>query len=126
MLWFCLHQIIKNVEFLSYETRNLTVFLLGGLMYALAHSYISSSSIAKDSMLSNLCGWFLYIMIMDGFAMAIIYKNKFGNTILKEVQETIGDNKISIDDIETIRDNKISIDDIEMDDYSEDSIKKND
>jgi hypothetical protein len=92
MFWFILHQIVKNLDYYTIETRNLTVFLFGGLLYAITHSYISCSSFKKDSFLSKLAMWYTYIMITDAFAMGVIYKNKFNESICREVKETIGKN----------------------------------
>jgi hypothetical protein len=90
MLWFILHHIFKNFTFLENQTRNLTTFLLGTVIYVLFYSYIGSMDFSNNLFFKKLFGFFYYIVMADGFAMAILYKNFYKQTILTEIKETLG------------------------------------
>lgn len=72
------------------QSRNLTTFLTGTILYVLFYSYIESCNFNDNIFLKRLFGFFIYIVIADGFAMAILYKNFYKQTIFTEVNETIG------------------------------------
>ena len=93
MLWFIIHNILKNFTFMENQTRNLTTFLTGTLLYVLFYSYVGAVDFNDNLFLKRLFGFFIYIVIADGFAMAILYKNFYKQTIFTEVEETIGSNK---------------------------------
>jgi hypothetical protein len=90
MLWFILHNILKNFASIENQIRNLTTFLLGITLYVLMYSYIGSFDLSGNPFFKTLFGFFIYIIIGDGFAMAIIYKNFYKQTIFTEVRETLG------------------------------------
>jgi hypothetical protein len=90
MLWFTIHNILKTFSSMENQTRNLTTFLTGTVLYVLFYSYAGSFDFIDNSFLKNLFGFFIYIIIADGFAMAILYKNFYKQTIFTEVKETLG------------------------------------
>jgi hypothetical protein len=69
---------------------NLTTFLTGTVLYVLFYSYAGSFDFNDNTFFKRLFGFFIYIVIADGFAMAILYKNFYKQTIFTEVQETLG------------------------------------
>ena len=104
MLWFLIHNMLKNFTSMENQTRNLTTFLTGIVLYVLFYSYIGSLDIMNNPFLKRLFGYFIYIIMADGFSMAIIYKNFYKQTIFTEVNETIGTSgpKMTAVDVEPI------------------------
>lgn len=90
MLWFIIHNFLKNFTSMENQTRNLTTFLTGTVLYVLFYSYAGSFDFIDNPFLKRLFGFFIYIVIADGFAMAILYKNFYKQTIFTEVEETLG------------------------------------
>lgn len=92
MIWFIIHNFLKNFTFIENQTKNLTTFLIGIVLYVLFYSYVGSIDFNNNIFLKRLFGFFIYILIADAFSMAIIYKNFYKQTIFTEVKETIGSN----------------------------------
>lgn len=90
MLWFIIHNFLKNFTSMENQTRNLTTFLTGTVLYVLFYSYAGSFDFIDNPFFKRLFGFFIYIVIADGFAMAILYKNFYKQTIFTEVKETLG------------------------------------
>lgn len=90
MLWFIIHHIIQNFSLMSDQTKNLLTFVLGSTLYTLFYSYLGSFDFSCNLMFKSLFNFFFYIILADGFAMAIIYKNYYKQTIFTEVRETLG------------------------------------
>jgi hypothetical protein len=90
MLWFIIHNFLKNFTLMENQTRNLTTFLTETVLYVLFYSYTGSFHFSDNPFLKRIVGFFIYIVIADGFAMAILYKNFYKQTIFTEVEETIG------------------------------------
>ncbi len=102
MIWFILHNTLKQFKIIGDQTRNLTVFLIGVTLYTFIYAYIGSKHFDKDSFIYRLFMFFLYIILADGFAMAIIYKNFYGKTILTEMSEVVNVNNINRRNIEDV------------------------
>jgi hypothetical protein len=104
MLWFLIHNIFKNFTSMESQTRNLTTFLTGTVLYVLFYSYVGSLDIIHDSFLKRLFGYFICIVMADGFSMALIYKNFYKQTIFTEANQTIGTSgpKMTATDVEPI------------------------
>ena len=95
MLWFIIHNFLKNFTAMENQTRNLTTFLTGTVLYVLFYSYAGSFDFIDNAFLKRLFGFFIYIVMADGFAMAILYKNFYKQTIFTEVNETLGSKKMT-------------------------------
>ena len=95
MLWFTIHHIMKTFETMENQTRNLTTFLTGVVIYTLFYTYLGSLDFTQNVFLKSLFGFFHYIILADAFAMAVIYKNFYKTTIFNEVRETIGSNTLN-------------------------------
>lgn len=104
MIWFIIHNFLKNFVSLENQTRNLTTFLTGTVLYVLFYSYVGSVDFNSNLFLKRLFGFFIYIVIADGFAMAILYKNFYKQTIFTEVNETLGSSgpKMTAENVEPI------------------------
>ena len=90
MIWFIIHNFLKTLTFFENQTRNLTTFLTGVFIYVLFYSYVGSLDLEDNKFFKLFFNFFIYIVLADGFAMAIIYKNFYKQTILTEVKETFG------------------------------------
>ena len=95
MLWFTIHHIMKTFESMENQTRNLTTFLTGVVIYTMFYTYLGSLDFTQNVFLKSLFGFFHYIILADAFAMAVIYKNFYKTTIFNEVRETIGSNTLN-------------------------------
>jgi hypothetical protein len=95
MLWFLTHQLMQNFESVENQTKNLTTFLFGVTVYTLIYSYVGSCDFSSNLFLKSFFGFFYYIILADAFAMAIIYKNYYKQTIFTEVKETVGSKEIN-------------------------------
>ena len=93
MLWFIFHNIIKQIPSIDTQTKNLFVFLMGVTSYTFLYSWVGSLSKNDGSFLYFFFNFFSYIILADGFSMAIIYKNYFSRSILNEVKYTFGTSK---------------------------------
>jgi hypothetical protein len=60
------------------------------LFYTLMYAYYGAFN-QDHPFLSHFMRFGIYLIMADGFAMAIIYKNYYGQTILNEVKETFGE-----------------------------------
>lgn len=90
MIWFIIHNFLKRYGSMENQTRNLTTFLIGTILYVLFYSYVGSLDLTKNKFIQLFFNFFIYIVLADGFAMAIIYKNFYKHTIFNEVKETFG------------------------------------
>jgi predicted membrane protein len=93
MLWFIFHNIIKQIPSIDTQTKNLFVFLIGVTVYTFLYSWVGSLSKNDGSFLYFFFNFFSYIILADGFSMAIIYKNYFSRSIFNEVKDTFGTSK---------------------------------
>ena len=96
MLWFIIHHFLQLFSFMENQNRNLTTFLTGTVLYVLFYSYVGSLDLTGNAFFKMLFGFFYYIVMADGFAMAIIYKNFYKQTIFTEVRETFGNNGVTM------------------------------
>lgn len=117
MLWFLFHNIITNFTFMEVQSRNLYVFLIGTVFYTLIYSWLGTFSKEQNPFLNSIFNFFLYIILADGFAMAILYKNYFGRPIHSEVKETLGASPptvtaTNVEPITHIETDNISVNDI--------------
>jgi hypothetical protein len=117
------------------QTRNLTTFLLGTLLYVFIYSY-TGSLINISSFFKNLFGFFIYIIIADAFAMGILYKNAYNQTILTEIKETfnspnifkvnvennevnVENNKVNVENNEVnVENNEVNVDEVNVNDVN--------
>ena len=90
MIWYIIHNILKTIfPNMDVQHRNLTTFLTGVVLYTLFYSYVGT--LGREHLFLNVFfKYSIYILIADGFAMAILYKNFYKQTIFKEVEETLG------------------------------------
>jgi hypothetical protein len=86
---------MKTFESMENQTRNLTTFLTGVVIYTMFYTYLGSLDFSQNVFLKSLFGFFHYIILADAFAMAVIYKNFYKTTIFNEVRETIGSNTLN-------------------------------
>jgi hypothetical protein len=108
MIWFTIHHFLKNFASMENQTRNLTTFLTGTVLYVLFYSYAGSFDFIDNPFLKRLFGFFIYIVMADGFAMAILYKNFYKPTIFTEVKETLGSSPPKMTDMyDDLSDSKI-------------------
>ena len=71
------------------QHRNLTTFLTGVVLYTLFYSYVGTLG-REHTFINVFFKYSVYILIADAFAMAILYKNFYKQTIFREVEETMG------------------------------------
>lgn len=90
MLWFLFHNIITHFTFMEVQTRNLSVFLLGTVIYTVLYSWLGTFSREQNPFFNGIFNFFYYIVLADAFAMGVLYKNYFGRPIHAEVKETLG------------------------------------
>lgn len=89
----CLHYspYIKNWT-ASNSKKNITTFLIGGTLYVFLLSFLQGTNyrevIERHFILFTLKNWFLWLLIIDITAMAVVYKNFYGNSILEEIPQT--------------------------------------
>lgn len=90
MIWYIIHNILKTLApNMEPQNRNLTTFLTGVVLYTLFYSYVGTLG-REHTFLNVFFKYSIYILIADAFAMAILYKNFYKQTIFKEVEETLG------------------------------------
>ena len=90
MIWYIIHNILKTIApNMEPQHRNLTTFLTGVVLYTLFYSYVGTLG-REHTFLNVFFKYSVYILMADAFAMAILYKNFYKQTIFKEVEETIG------------------------------------
>jgi len=93
MLWYSLHSFLNLFEnVIQDKTRNFTTFLVGVVLYTLFYTYFGTYG-PEFPFISSFLKYAMYIILADGFVMAIIYKNYYNQTILTEVGETFGAHK---------------------------------
>jgi hypothetical protein len=104
MIWFTIYNILKQFTSMENKTINLTTFLAGTFLYILFYSYIDSVDFLK-----RIFALFVYIVIADIFAMAILYKNCYNKPIFTKVNETLShkrtESDVNIEDVSTSDDN---------------------
>ncbi len=90
MLWYSIHSFLNLFEHVIQDkTRNFITFLLGVVLYTLFYTYFGTYG-PEFPFISSFLKYAMYIILADGFVMAIIYKNYYNQTILTEVGETLG------------------------------------
>jgi len=93
MLWYSIHSFLNLFEHVIQDkTRNFTTFLLGVVLYTLFYTYFGTYG-PEFPFICSFLKYAMYIILADGFVMAIIYKNYYNQTILTEVGETFGAHK---------------------------------
>lgn len=90
MLWFIIHHLVHLLPFGENQTKNLFTFVFGTLLYTILYSYFGAINKETNAFIFMLFNYFSYIVLADGFSMAIIYKNYYKTTIFTEIKETIG------------------------------------
>ncbi len=95
MLWFIIHHIVQSLISASDQTKNLITFLSGTVFYTLFYAYLGALDYANHKFGKYLYNFFIYVIIADAIAIAIIYKNFYKQTIINEITEVIGGNKTS-------------------------------
>jgi hypothetical protein len=92
MLWFSLHTILASIfPYLEgNQTKNLFIFLMGVMFYTFLYTWFGTINRTDNVFIFTLFNYFWYIILADGFSMAIIYKNYFKTSIFREVNETFG------------------------------------
>ncbi len=90
MLWFLIHHLVHLLPFGENQTKNLFTFVFGTLLYTILYSYFGAINKETNAFIFMLFNYFAYIVLADGFSMAIIYKNYYKTTIFTEIKETIG------------------------------------
>lgn len=90
MLWFLIHHLVHLLPFGENQTKNLFTFVFGTLLYTILYSYFGAINKETNAFIFMLFNYFSYIVLADGFSMAIIYKNYYKTTIFTEIKETIG------------------------------------
>lgn len=90
---------LKNVESERHGARNVRTLLFGGIMYIFTAAFLYSQHyqnfISSVFFLSALRDWFVWFIVLDVFAMAIIYKLYWGDTILREMREAFNEKEKS-------------------------------
>ena len=117
MIFWILHNILNNLTTIkdwSESKKNLTNLLVGGNIYILL--YVTLGYLVKKSdnfLLEGFYNFFIYFVILDVMAMAIIYKLYWGRPITTEIGSSIlkqDDNSInSIDNINTNFESNLNI-----------------
>lgn len=114
MLWFIIHHIVQTLISASDQTKNLITFLSGTVFYTLLYAYLGALDYANNKFGKYLFNFFIYIVIADAIAIAIIYKNFYKQTIFNEVTEVMGGkpnvatNEVyTADDVDAINENTI-------------------
>ena len=100
MFFLCTHQIIQNLipwkEGTKDSKKNITTFVVGGLLYVFLLSFLFSpaykSLIANNFVLFTLKNWLLLVVIIDVTAMAVIYKCYYNRSIVNELPEILAAN----------------------------------
>lgn len=93
MIWYIIHNILKTVTpNMEPQSRNLTTFLTGVVLYTLFYSYVGTLG-REHTFLNVFFKYSIYILIADAFSMAILYKNFYKQTIFREVEETLGSSR---------------------------------
>ncbi len=85
MIWLIIHHIMQTFDFTN-QTKNLITFVLGTFIHTLIYSYLGSLG---APFLRAFHGFYTYIVASDAIAIAIIYKNFYNNTILREFTDII-------------------------------------
>lgn len=93
MLWFTIHNLIHLLPFDSNQNKNLFTFVVGVVLYTIIYSFLGSLKGDNKPFLTMFFNFFLYIILADGFAMAIIYKNFYKITIMGEVKDVFATNE---------------------------------
>ncbi len=95
MIFYAVHNIMHHtpgIKNWSESKKNITTLLVGGLLYIFLLSFVQSEPyrplVDSNFFLFTLKNWFLWIVLLDMTAMAIVYKNYWGRTILDELPET--------------------------------------
>lgn len=103
MLFFTIHHIIQNLPLTNgwqESKKNIVTFLVGAISYVFLTSFLNSKRYAgftdANFFTFTLKNWLLWIIGIDIFAMAIVYKCYWGRTILSELPETWGDSTVPL------------------------------
>ena len=102
MIFLCTHQIVQNVipwkEGTKDSKKNITTFVVGGLLYVFLLSFLFSpgyrSLIENNFVLFTLKNWLLLVVIIDVTAMAVIYKCYYNRSIVNELPEILATNTV--------------------------------
>lgn len=82
---------MQLLPFGSVQTKNLFTFLIGVVSYTLIYSWFGATSKENNLFIFTLFNYFVYIILADAFAMAIIYKNYYKTSIIGEAKEVFSD-----------------------------------
>lgn len=97
MFFLCTHRIIQNLipwrEGTKDSKKNITTFLVGGLLYVLLLSFLYSTSqkslVESTSVLFTLRNCLILIFIIDITAMTFIYERYYKKGIANEVPDIL-------------------------------------
>jgi hypothetical protein len=107
MIFFLLHHLVHALfgVRISEERKNLFTFLLGTFLWVCLWTVVQSRSIReKWGFIGDVLNYgFVYLVVTDVFAMAVIYKNYWGNTILHETNSVTDDMPVA-HEIRSVRD----------------------
>lgn len=103
MFFFAIHHFIQNIPVTKdwqESKKNIVTFLIGAISYVFLTSFLNSKQykafIDANFLTFTLKNWLLWIIGIDVFAMAIVYKCYWGRTILSELPETWGDSTVPL------------------------------
>ena len=104
MIFLCTHQIIQNLipwkEGTKDSKKNITTFVVGGLLYVFLLSFLFSpgyrSLIENNFVLFTLKNWLLLVVIIDVTAMAVIYKCYYNRSIVNELPEILATDTVEV------------------------------
>lgn len=85
MYFYIVHQINQTIRRDDDKdgSVNVRTLILGGILYIITHAIISN----PNSSMYLYKNYLLYLFLLDIFAMGIIYKQYYGRTILREMND---------------------------------------
>lgn len=98
MFYYLFHQLNHNggdMEDPNYQhgARNVRTFLMGSISYIFLAAFLYSSQyqqfVSTFFFLSALRDWLLWFIAIDAIAMAIVFKNYWGFSILREGRQAL-------------------------------------
>jgi len=109
MIFFLLHHLVHSLfgTRVSEERKNLFTFLFGTFLWVCLFTAVQDKNVrTKMGFMGNALGvGYCYLLIADVFAMAVIYKNYWGSTILRESNSVLNDVPLA-HDMHALRDKK--------------------
>lgn len=84
MLWFLIHNWLKNFTSMENQTRKAITFLTGTVLYSLLYYYLLLFYLIDNN---RIFSFFMFVLVFDVLAIGILYKDVYK---LKESKENIG------------------------------------